>query len=90
MQTSGWRLIALPSIRTGSNACIPNLCNVGALFSITGCSLITSSRISQTSGLSFSTILLAALTVVARPYNSNREYINGLNNSRAIFLGSPH
>ena len=38
-----------------------------ALLSITGCSLITSSKISQTSGLSFSTILFAALTVLAKP-----------------------
>jgi len=32
----------LPSINTGSNAWIPSLCSVGARFSSTGCSRITS------------------------------------------------
>ncbi len=47
--TSGWSWIALPSIKTGSNACIPSLCSVGARFRRIGCSVITSSRMSQTS-----------------------------------------
>ena len=72
-QTSGWSWIALPSIRTGSNAWIPRRCNVGARLSITGCSRITSSRMSQTSGFSFSTSFLACFTVVDRPLASSRE-----------------
>ena len=63
--------MALPSIKIGSKACIPSLCKVGALFKRIGCSLTTSSRISQTSGLSVSTIFLADLRVVAKPYDSN-------------------
>ena len=48
-QTSGWILMALPSMRTGSNAWIPMRCSVGARFRSTGCSCVTSSRMSQTS-----------------------------------------
>ncbi len=33
---------------------------------------------------------LAALIVVAMPYSSSLEYTNGLNSSKAIFLGMPH
>ena len=66
-QTSGCSWIALPSISTGSKAWMPRRCSVGARFSITGCSRITSSRMSQTSGTSCSTRRLAALMVVARP-----------------------
>jgi hypothetical protein len=62
--TSGCSWIALPSISSGSNACTPSRCSVGARFSITGCSWITSARMSQTSGRSFSTIFFAALIVV--------------------------
>ncbi len=47
---SGCSLIALPSTRIGSNAWIPRRCRVGARFSITGCSLMTSSRTSHTGG----------------------------------------
>ncbi len=67
VQTSGCSWIALPSISTGSNAWMPSRCRVGARFSNTGCSRITSSRMSQTSGRSFSTMRLAALIVLARP-----------------------
>ena len=67
VQTRGCNWIDLPSIKIGSNAWIPSLCNVGALLSKTGCSLITSSRISQTRGSSFSTNFLAALIVFAQP-----------------------
>ena len=77
-------------MRTGSKACIPNLWRVGALFNKTGCSLITSSKISQTSGVCLSTILLDCLTVDEKPNDSNLEYMKGLNNSKASFLGSPH
>ena len=57
--------MAFPSINLGSKACSPNLCKVGALLSKTGCSLITSSRTSHTSGVSLSTNFFAALMVVA-------------------------
>ncbi len=67
VQTNGCNCIALPSIRIGSNAWIPSLWSVGALFKRIGCSLITSSKISQTSGLSDSTIFLADLRVEAKP-----------------------
>ena len=50
VQTSGCSWIALPSISTGSNAWMPRRCSVGARFSSTGCSRITSSRMSQTTG----------------------------------------
>src|ERR1051326_6665033 len=52
-QTSGWSWIALPSIRMGSKAWMPRRCSVGARLSSTGCSRMTSSRMSQTSGRSF-------------------------------------
>ena len=67
VQTNGWSWIALPSIKIGSNAWIPNLWSVGARFKRIGCSLITSSKISQTSGLSDSTIFLADFSVEAKP-----------------------
>ena len=60
-QTNGCSLIALPPTKIGSNAWIPNLCSVGARFNNTGCSLITSSTISQTTGSLFSIRRLAAL-----------------------------
>src|SRR6187549_544893 len=46
-QTSGCSWIALPSISTGSNAWMPRRCSVGARLSSTGCSRITSSRMSD-------------------------------------------
>ena len=88
--TRGCNSIALPSINLASKACTPSLCNVGALFSITGCSLTIVSSASQTSPFSFSTNLFACLIVVAKPSLSNLAYKKGLNNSTAIFLGSPH
>ena len=72
-QTSGWSWIALPSISTGSNAWMPSRWSVGARFSSTGCSRITSSRMSQTSLRSFSTHFLACLSVIERPLASRRE-----------------
>ena len=90
VQTSGCNWIALPSINTGSNAWMPRRCSVGARLSMTGCSRITSSRMSQTSGPSRSTSRLAALMVVAWPRNCSFEKMNGLNSSRASFLGRPH
>ena len=56
--------MAFPDTRTGSNAWMPSLWSVGARFSITGCSRITSSSTSQTSGLSRSTIFFALFMVV--------------------------
>ena len=82
--------MALPSINTGSKACIPSLCKVGALLSITGCSLITSSKQSHTSGVSSSTSCFAALIVIVIPFCSSLLNMNGLNSSKAIFLGNPH
>jgi len=64
VQTSGWSWIALPSMSTGSKACMPSRCRVGARLRMTGYSRTTSSRASQTSGVSRSTIFLALLTVV--------------------------
>src|SRR5438552_1947838 len=61
VQTSGWISMALPSTRIGSNAWIPRRWSVGARLRRIGCSLMTSSRMSQTSGRSFSTNFLAAL-----------------------------
>ncbi len=67
VQTSGWIRIALPSTSMGSKAWIPRRCRVGARFRSTGCSRMTSSRKSQTSGRCCSTISFAALMVVTRP-----------------------
>src|SRR4030095_8908191 len=61
VQTRGWILIALPSTRMGSKAWMPRRCSVGARFRSTGCSVMTSSRMSHTSGRSFSTNFFAAL-----------------------------
>src|SRR4029450_9511873 len=66
VQTSGWIRMALPSTRTGSNAWIPSRCSVGARLSSTGCSRMTSSRMSHTSGRCRSTISLASLTGATR------------------------
>src|SRR4030065_173862 len=50
---------------------MPRRCSVGARLSSTGCSRITSSRMSHTSGPACSTIFFAALMVVARPLDSS-------------------
>ena len=71
VQTSGWIRIALPSTRTGSKAWIPSRCSVGARLSRTGCSRITSSRMSQTSGSYCSTISFACLMVATMPRSSS-------------------
>ena len=89
-QTSGWRRILLPSINFGSNAWIPSLCRVGARLSITGCSLIFSSTMSQTRGSWFSIIFLAALILLAISLETKPFITCGLNNSKAISLGIPH
>ena len=69
---------------------MPSRCSVGARLSITGCSLMTSSRMSQTTGVPDSTSFFAALIVVAMPIASRREKMNGLKSSSAISFGSPH
>ena len=51
---------------------------------------MTSSRMSQTTGVPDSTSFFAALIVVAMPMASRREKMNGLNSSSAISLGRPH
>ena len=70
-QTSGWSWMALPSISSGSKAWMPRRCSVGARLRRIGCSLMTSSRMSHTSGRSFSTSFFALLMVVTRPRSSS-------------------
>ncbi len=65
-QTSGWTWIALPSTSTGSNAWMPRRWSVGARFSSTGCSAMTSSSTSQTSGDHRVDVLLRRLDVLDR------------------------
>src|ERR671928_28571 len=89
-QTSGWTWIALPSTSTGSNAWMPRRCSVGARLSSTGCSWMTSSSTSQTSGIIESTIFLAALMFWTALRSTRRAMMNGLNSSSAISLGRPH
>src|ERR671918_354084 len=89
-QTSGWTWMALPSTSTGSNAWMPRRCSVGARLSSTGCSWMTSSRTSQTSGIIESTIFLAALMFWTALRSTSRAMMNGLNSSSAMSLGSPH
>ena len=90
VQTSGWIWMALPSTSTGSNAWMPRRCSVGARFSRTGCSRMTSSSTSQTCGRARSTMRLALLMFCARFWSTSRFITNGLNSSSAICLGSPH
>ena len=89
-QTSGWTWMALPSTSTGSKACRPRRWSVGARLSSTGCSWMTSSSTSQTSGIIESTIFLAALMFCTDLRSTSRAMMNGLNSSSAISLGSPH
>ncbi len=51
---------------------------------------MTSSRMSQTTGVSASTSRFAALMVVAMPCISSLWKMKGLNSSSAIFFGRPH
>ena len=90
VHTSGWIWMALPSTRTGSKAWMPKRCRVGARFSMTGCSRMTSSSTSHTCGRARSTIRLADLMFWARAWSTSRFITNGLNSSRAICLGRPH
>ena len=67
----GTEALALPSISTGSNAWMPRRCSVGARLRSTGCSRITSSSTSHTSGRWSSTISFACLIVATRPRSSS-------------------
>ncbi len=89
-QTSGWTWMALPSTSTGSNAWMPRRWSVGARLSSTGCSWMTSSSTSQTSGIIESTIFLAALMFWTALRSTSRAMMNGLNSSSAISFGRPH
>ena len=89
VHANGCNFNARPSVNTGSNAWIPNLCNVGALFNNTGCSFITSSNTPQTSLFARSTFFFAAFIVM--PDSALNFFItNGLKSSNAISFGKPH
>ena len=88
--TSGWTWIALPSTSTGSKAWMPRRWSVGARLSRTGCSWMTSSSTSQTSGIIESTIFLAALMFWTALRSTSRAMMNGLNSSSAMSFGRPH
>src|ERR671927_292748 len=90
VHTSGWIWIALPSTSCGSKAWMPRRCSVGARFSSTGCSVMTSSSTSQTTGRARSTIRLADLMFCAWLRSTSRFMTKGLNSSSAICLGRPH
>ena len=88
--TSGCKRIALPPTKTGSKAWIPSLCNVGARFNITGCSVITSSTTSHTHSSLLSISFLAPLILWAKPLSTRPWITWGLNSSKAISFGRPH
>ena len=88
--TSGWTWMALPSTSTGSKAWIPRRCSVGARFRSTGCSLMTSSSTSHTSGRSLSTICLALRMFGASARSTSTFMTNGLKSSTAMRRGRPH
>ena len=95
-QTSGWIWTALPSTSCGSKAWMPRRCRVGARFSSTGCSVMTSSSTSHTWPYrallppARSTIRLADLMFWAWLRSTSRFITKGLNSSSAICLGRPH
>ena len=82
--------MALPSTSTGSKAWMPSRWSVGARFSSTGCSRITSSRTVHTRGLRRSTMRLADLMFWANSSSTSFFMTNGLNSSSAMTLGRPH
>src|SRR5215213_6630218 len=88
--TSGCTCIALPSTSTGSKAWMPRRWRVGARFRSTGCSLMTSSSTSQTSGLRRSTICLALRMFGASALSTRTFMTNGLKSSTAMRRGRPH
>src|SRR5688572_33308908 len=69
--------MAEPSISTGSKAWIERRWRVGARLSSTGWPLVTSSRMSHTSGDFFSIILRAPRTVCTKPSSLRRRMMNG-------------
>ena len=89
-QTSGWIWMAEPSTSLGMKAWMPRRCSVGARLRSTGWSWMTSSRTSQTSSWTRSTMRLADLMLWAKPFSTSWRMTNGLKSSRAIFLGRPH
>ncbi len=90
VQTSGWIWMALPSTSCGSKAWMPRRCSVGARFSRTGCSAMTSSSTSYTTVRPRSTMRLALLMFCAWFRSTRRFITNGLKSSSAIALGRPH
>ena len=90
VHTSGWIWMALPSTSTGSKAWMPRRWSVGARFSSTGCSLMTSSSTSHTCGRRRSTIRFADLMFCASSRSTSRFITNGLNSSSAMSFGRPH
>ena len=80
----------MPSTSLGSNAWMPRRCSVGARFSSTGCSAITSSSTSQTSSVIESTYFFAALMFCTDLRSTSRLMMNGLKSSSAMIFGSPH
>ena len=82
--------MALPSTSTGSKAWMPRRWRVGARFSSTGCSWMTSLSTSHTWGRCRSTMRLAALMFCATSWSTSRFMTKGLNNSSAMALGRPH
>jgi hypothetical protein len=74
----------------GSNAWMPRRWSVGARFSSTGCSAMTSSSTSQTSGVIESTYFFAALMFWTDFRSTSRLMMNGLKSSSAISFGRPH
>src|SRR6478609_8845145 len=69
---------------------MPRRWSVGARFRSTGCSAMTSSSTSQTSGTIVSTIFLAALMFWTSLRSTRRLMMNGLKSSSAMSFGSPH
>ena len=69
---------------------MPRRCRVGARFSMTGCSLMTSSRTSQTAVSMRSTIFFALFTLCAVPFSTSSFMTKGLKSSIAISFGRPH
>ena len=90
VQTSGWIWMALPSTSCGSKAWMPRRCSVGARFSSTGCSAMTSSSTSYTTVRPRSTMRLADLMFCAWFRSTRRFITNGLKSSSAIAFGRPH
>src|SRR3979490_1300554 len=68
---------------------MPRRCRGGARLSSTGCSVMTSSRTSHTTGRARSTMRLALLMFCAWLRSTSRFMTNGLNSSSAMAFGRP-